>query len=215
MLGRKKAAPETPQPQPPRAVPAPASLPPRPQPQARAEAPARGQMHIGKSVRIKGELTASEEMTIDGMVDGRIVVENHLLTIGSHGRITAEVHAKTLVVHGNIVGNVSADEKVEVRLGGMVEGDIRAPRVILADGSVFKGNIDMAAQTTREAAPVTEKQRAAPAPADVEVDVSPAPNQPSVDDFAAPFDVCSDGEAVAGPSEGARLSDRSKQSSLL
>ncbi len=100
-------------------------------------------VNIGQSVQIKGELTGNEDLTIEGRVDGKIVVKDHSLTIGANGRITAEVHAKTVVVVGTITGNITADDKVEIAPSGTVSGDIRAPRVSISDGAKFKGSIDM------------------------------------------------------------------------
>jgi cytoskeletal protein CcmA (bactofilin family) len=117
-------------------------------PRAVAHAPERERsmesiVNIGQSVEIKGTLTGNEDLTIEGMVDGKILVKDHALTIGANGRITAEVHAKTVVVVGQVVGNITADDKVEIAPSGSVEGDIRAPRVAIADGAKFKGSIDM------------------------------------------------------------------------
>lgn len=100
-------------------------------------------IHIGQSISIKGELTGNEDLTIEGKVDGKIILKDHNLTIGSNGRITAEIHAKTVLVLGEVVGNVTADDKVEVSSTGSMRGDILAPRVVLADGARFKGAIDM------------------------------------------------------------------------
>jgi cytoskeletal protein CcmA (bactofilin family) len=118
-------------------------------PRAKAAAPKREKnkmekiVNIGQSVQIKGELTGNEDLTIEGMVDGKILVKDHNLTIGTNGKITAEVHAKTVVVVGQVMGNITADDKVEIAPSGSVEGDIRAPRVAIADGACFKGSIDM------------------------------------------------------------------------
>lgn len=100
-------------------------------------------VNIGQSVQIKGELTGNEDLTIEGTVDGKIVVKDHNLTIGANGRITAEVHAKTVIVLGSVTGNVTADDKVEIAPTGTLHGDIRAPRVTIQDGAKFKGAIDM------------------------------------------------------------------------
>ena len=100
-------------------------------------------VHIGQSIQIKGELTGNEDLTIEGKVDGKIILKDHNLTIGANGRITAEIHAKTVVVVGEVVGNITADDKVEVAPTGSMKGDIVAPRVVLADGARFKGSIDM------------------------------------------------------------------------
>jgi len=100
-------------------------------------------VNIGQSVQIKGELTGNEDLTIEGKVDGKIVVKDHNLTIGANGCITAEVHAKTVIVVGSVTGNVTADDKVEIAPSGTLHGDIRAPRVAIQDGAKFKGAIDM------------------------------------------------------------------------
>ena len=100
-------------------------------------------VNIGQSVAIKGELTGNEDLTIEGKVDGKIVVKDHNLTIGANGNITAEVHAKTVIVVGSVTGNVTADDKVEIAPSGTLHGDIRAPRVSIQDGAKFKGAIDM------------------------------------------------------------------------
>ena len=71
------------------------------------------------------------------------MVKDHALTIGANGRITAEVQAKTVVVIGEVCGNITADDKVEIAASGSVRGDVRAPRVAIADGARFKGSVDM------------------------------------------------------------------------
>ncbi len=100
-------------------------------------------VNIGQSIQIKGELTGNEDLTIEGKVDGKIILKDHNLTIGANGRVMAEVMAKTVVVVGEVVGNITADDKVEVAPTGSMKGDIIAPRVVLADGARFKGSIDM------------------------------------------------------------------------
>ena len=100
-------------------------------------------VNIGKSVIIKGELSSREDLTIDGQVEGKIELKDHTLTIGSTGKTKAEFFAKTVIVMGAINGNVAASEKVDIRAGGAVEGDIVAPRVAIAEGACFRGSIDM------------------------------------------------------------------------
>src|SRR5437667_11550752 len=107
-----------------------------------------GPMHeelasIGKSIVINGELSGSEDLTIEGRVDGKIELRDHVLTVGSNGRIKAQVSAKAIVVLGQVTGNLNATEKVDIKESGSVEGDIVAPRVAIADGSHFRGTIDM------------------------------------------------------------------------
>ena len=103
-------------------------------------------MNIGKSVVIKGELNGSEDLTIEGHVEGKIELKDHVLTIGPNGRIKAQVFAKTVIVLGEVNGNVSASEKVEIRDGGSVDGDIVSPRVAIAEGAHFRGSVDMQKQ---------------------------------------------------------------------
>jgi len=124
-------------------------------------------INIGKSVVIKGELNGSEDLTIEGSVDGKIELRDHVLTIGSHGKIKAEVFAKVVVVVGEVVGNITASEKVEIRDNGSVDGNIVSPRVAIAEGSHFRGSVDM----QKKAVPAS----AQPPKADVKTDAKAAP----------------------------------------
>jgi cytoskeletal protein CcmA (bactofilin family) len=98
---------------------------------------------IGKSIVVKGELSGGEDLTIEGTVEGKIELRDHVLTVGENGHIKAEVSAKSIVVFGHVVGNLTATEKVDIKEKGSVEGDITAPRVAIDDGSNFKGSVDM------------------------------------------------------------------------
>ena len=98
---------------------------------------------IGKSIVINGELSGSENLTIEGQVDGKIELRDHVLTVGSNGRIKAQVTAKSIVVLGHVTGNLTATERVDIGENGSVEGDIVAPRVAIADRSHFRGSINM------------------------------------------------------------------------
>jgi cytoskeletal protein CcmA (bactofilin family) len=100
-------------------------------------------VNIGKSVVIKGELSGSEDLTIEGHVEGRIDLKGNVLTIGPNGKIKAEVFAKSVVVLGEVTGNVTASEKVDIRDNGSVDGDIASPRVAIAEGAHFRGSVDM------------------------------------------------------------------------
>ncbi len=100
-------------------------------------------MHIGKSVVIKGELNGSEDLTIEGHVEGKIELRDHVLTIGPNGKIRASVFAKAVIVVGEVVGNITSTEKVEIRDNGSVDGDIISPRVAIAEGAHFRGSVDM------------------------------------------------------------------------
>jgi cytoskeletal protein CcmA (bactofilin family) len=100
-------------------------------------------VNIGKSVVIKGELNGSEDLTIEGKVEGKIELRQHVLTIGPNGKIKAQVFAKSVVVLGEVNGNVIATDKVSIRENGSVDGDITAPRVAIAEGAHFRGSVDM------------------------------------------------------------------------
>ena len=120
-------------------------------------------VNIGKSIIIKGELNGSEDLTIEGNVDGKIELKQHVLTIGPHGRIKADVFAKGVIVLGQVTGNITASDKVDIRDAGVVDGNIIAPRIAIADGAQFRGSVDM--QRKVEAPKAAEAPKAEPAPA--------------------------------------------------
>jgi cytoskeletal protein CcmA (bactofilin family) len=100
-------------------------------------------VNIGKSVVIKGELNGSEDLTIEGTVEGKIELRQNVLTIGPNGKIKAQLFAKAVIILGEVTGNVTATEKVDIRDNGSVDGDIAAPRVAIAEGAHFRGSIAM------------------------------------------------------------------------
>ena len=124
-------------------------------------------VNIGKSVVIKGELNGSEDLTIEGHVEGTIQLREHVLTIGPNGRIKAQVFAKSVIVLGEVTGNVTASDKVDIRDNGSVDGDIVSPRVAIAEGAHFRGSVDMqrkggAAPQAQPVKPATPPAAAAP-----------------------------------------------------
>src|SRR2546427_8707135 len=129
-------------------------------------------VNIGKSVVIKGELNGSEDLTIEGHVEGTIQLKDHVLTIGPNGKIKAQVFAKSVIVLGEVSGNVTASDKVDIRDNGSVDGDIVAHRVAIAEGAHFRGSVDM--QRKGAAKPVAAKP-AAPMPAST-ASPTPEPN---------------------------------------
>lgn len=124
----------------------------------------RDMVNIGKSVIIKGELSGSEDLTIEGQVEGKIELRQNILTIGPNAKIKAQVFAKAVVIQGEVHGNVTATEKVDIRDAGSVDGDISAPRVAIADGAHFRGSIDMQRQGAPKPGGSAEVKPAAPAP---------------------------------------------------
>ena len=121
----------------------------------------RDVVNIGKSVVIKGELNGSEDLTIEGHVEGKIELKDHVLTIGPNGKIKAQVFAKAVIVLGEVNGNVTATEKVDIRDNGSVDGDIISPRVAIAEGAHFRGSVDMQRKPT--SVPAAQAQSSQPA----------------------------------------------------
>lgn len=114
---------------------------------------------IGRTIRVEGELTGSEDLAIEGQVNGKVDIRDHHLTIGASGKIRAEVSAKAVVVQGEVHGNIRAAEKVELTPSSRVEGDLAAPRIVIADGAHFKGSVDTSEgdQASRSASPAPPK----------------------------------------------------------
>ena len=130
-------------------------------------------VNIGKSVVIKGELNGSEDLTIEGQVEGTIQLRDHVLTIGPNGKIKAQVFAKAVIVLGEVHGNVTASEKVDIRDNGSVDGDIVSPRVAIAEGAHFRGSVDM----QRKGAAAAQPAKAAAQPAAAAAPVAAAAAQ--------------------------------------
>jgi cytoskeletal protein CcmA (bactofilin family) len=120
-------------------------------------------VNIGKSVVIKGELSGSEDLTIEGQVEGKIELRQNVLTIGPNGKIKAQVFAKSVIVLGEVTGNVTASEKVDIRDNGSVDGDLVSPRVAIAEGAHFRGSIDMQRGTAGGGTTVVKGGTATPA----------------------------------------------------
>jgi cytoskeletal protein CcmA (bactofilin family) len=106
-------------------------------------------VNIGKSVVIKGDLQGSEDLTIEGQVEGKIELNDNVLTIGSNARIKAQVFAKTVIILGAVNGNVTASEKVDIRDGATVDGNVVSPKVAISEGAQFHGSVDMSQRSTR------------------------------------------------------------------
>ncbi len=168
-------------------TPAPTAVPPAGEAVRTHSAPSEPQrgmerttVNIGKSVVIKGELSGSEDLTIEGQVDGKIELRQNVLTIGPNGKIKAQVFAKSVVILGEVTGNVTASEKVDIRDNGSVDGDIAAPRVAIAEGAHFRGSIDM--QRPGAGAGAKAEQKADKA----EAKPAAAPSQPTPSASSSP-----------------------------
>jgi cytoskeletal protein CcmA (bactofilin family) len=124
--------------------PEPAPAPPRPAaPPPEARRADRATAVIGPSIFIKGDLSGDEDLVIEGRVEGKIDLKQHNVTIGKNGRVRADVFGNTVVVEGEVDGNLFAQQQAILRQSGAVRGNITAPRVMLEDGSRFRGSIDM------------------------------------------------------------------------
>jgi cytoskeletal protein CcmA (bactofilin family) len=118
--------------------------------------------NIGRSVVIRGDLRGSEDLVIEGQVDGTIELKDNTLTIGPHGRVKAEVSARTVIVLGTVNGQITTSNKVDLREGGHVDGDIASPRVAIADGATFCGSVDMKPKATNGLQPGSAAANTAP-----------------------------------------------------
>ncbi len=108
-------------------------------------------MNLGQSMRIKGELSASEDMTLCGQLEGRVTLTDYTLTIGPDADIRAEIKASTVIIMGVVLGNVTATKKIDVRATGSVTGDIAAPRIVIADGGQLLGKVQITGEKALEA----------------------------------------------------------------
>ena len=106
--------------------------------------------HIGKSVLVKGELSGSEDLYLDGEVEGSILLKDHSLIVGPHGLVRANISARDVVVHGKVDGNIRGTERVELKKSAVLVGDISTQRIIVEDGAFFKGAVDIQKDTKAE-----------------------------------------------------------------
>jgi cytoskeletal protein CcmA (bactofilin family) len=104
---------------------------------------------IGPSIVIKGDVTSSEHMTVAGRVEGDITVRQHALVVAAGGTVRGNIDARDVVVQGEVLGTITAEGRVEVTATGFVHGDIRAPRMMLAEGATVHGRVGIAAIPTR------------------------------------------------------------------
>ena len=98
---------------------------------------------IGKSVVVRGELSGSEDLYVDGSVEGSISLRGQSLTIGPNGQVRANLEARNVIVHGKVDGNITASDRVDLRKSASLTGDISTARVAIEDGAYFKGTIDI------------------------------------------------------------------------
>lgn len=102
-----------------------------------------GQARIGKTVTIRGEVKGSEDLIVDGRLEGTVSLAESRLTIGPNANVAADLTAKDVLIQGRVQGNIVASGRVELRAGSVVEGDVKALRLAVEDNAVFRGKVDL------------------------------------------------------------------------
>ena len=130
-----------------------------PKPQARVDSgplgAAGGTTFIGPNVTVEGTLSGGEPIRIEGTVRGQIKVTGDLL-LGTKGRIEASVHGRNVIVEGTVNGDISADDRVELVASATVDGNIKAPKIIVAEGAKFRGSVDMGSRRPADVPAATD-----------------------------------------------------------
>lgn len=111
-----------------------------------------GVTFIGPNISIDGTLSGSEPVVVEGTIHGKINLTSDL-RIGTKARVEATVHARNVTIEGKLTGDVSADERVELVMTASVDGNIKAPKIIVAEGAKFRGNVDMGSSRPKDALP--------------------------------------------------------------
>ena len=128
-------------------------------PRREGQQAAPGTTFIGANITLEGTLSGSEPVIVEGSVRGNVRLTGDLL-IGTKARIEATVHARNITIEGKLTGDVSADERVELVATASVDGNIKAPKIVVAEGARFRGNVDMGSTRPRESAdPASSKVR--------------------------------------------------------
>lgn len=108
--------------------------------------------HLGKTFHFKGEISGTEDIFIDGEVEGTIQLPDKIVTVGPQGKVNAEIHARELIVHGKLKGNAKAQDRIEITRTGSVLGDLAMTRISIQDGAFISGRVDIR-QTPAAVAP--------------------------------------------------------------
>ena len=123
--------------------------PPRVEMRSGGTPPPAGATMIGTNVTVEGTITGTEPVVIEGTIRGKIDLSADLL-VGTKARIEATVHARNVTVEGKVNGDISADDRVELVASANVEGNIKAPKIVVAEGAKFRGNVDMGSRVPKE-----------------------------------------------------------------
>jgi cytoskeletal protein CcmA (bactofilin family) len=103
----------------------------------------RSSARLGSSLHVKGEISGSEDLQIDGSVEGLIQLDERKLTVGPSAKVTADIIAREVVVYGTVKGNLRAKDRIEIKKDGSVNGDLTTSRIMIEDGAYFKGSIEI------------------------------------------------------------------------
>ena len=120
--------------------------------------------HLGRSVFIRGELSGSEDIYVDGQVEGTIQLSGNSLTIGPNGRIRANITAKNVTVNGSIDGNIDAGERTDMRKSAVVKGGVRTRRIAIEEGAYFTGKLEILGDSKPQTGPGAVAAAASAAP---------------------------------------------------
>ncbi|HXE75230.1 MAG TPA: polymer-forming cytoskeletal protein [Candidatus Xenobia bacterium] len=134
------------------------------EPVAAVAATGKAGARVGRTLRIKGELVGTEELVIDGEVEGTVDLGESRLTIAPQGRVQADIKAREIIIEGTVRGTARASDRLHIAKSGNVSGDLVAARVSIEDGAYFKGSIDIQKPEEQKAAKVSESYRATPTP---------------------------------------------------
>jgi cytoskeletal protein CcmA (bactofilin family) len=116
----------------------------------------------GRTVVIKGELKATEDLRFEGRIEGRVELAQHVLTVGAGARIQGEIAARSVIVQGEVAGDITAAERLQIAATGSVEGDVTAPTVAIVEGAHFRGRIEMPQPGEGRPAPVAGRSASPP-----------------------------------------------------
>jgi cytoskeletal protein CcmA (bactofilin family) len=121
------------------------------------------QATIGRTLIIKGEISGSEALYIDGRVEGKISLPDHRVTVGRNGSVQANIAAREVVVMGKVNGNIECTDRVDIRSEGSVTGEVSTVRVIIEDGAVLKGSIEVRSADRKQQNPAQSQAKPAEA----------------------------------------------------
>ena len=113
---------------------------------------------LGQTAVLRGEISANEDLLIEGQFEGTISLEEHCLTVGADGKVKAEIRARQVVILGTVSGNITVREKIEIRRSGHMVGDLMAGAVAIEEGAFFKGSIDIIREEAQEVSRITSAQ---------------------------------------------------------